>query len=52
MLLPTFLEAGFEWIRSPMLVPRIGYCEYRCTLCGQVCPTGAIKRLPLEEKLK
>ena len=31
---------------------RIGYCEYNCTLCGQVCPTGAIKRLPVEEKRK
>ena len=51
-LQPTLLEAGLEGIWSPMLVPRIGYCEYRCTLCGQVCPTGAIKRLTLEEKAK
>lgn len=51
-LQPTFLEAGFEGIWSPVLVPRIGYCEYRCTLCGQVCPTGAIKKLSLEEKSK
>jgi len=51
-LQPTFLEAGLEGIWSPLLVPRIGYCEYRCTLCGQVCPTGAIKRLPLAEKTK
>ena len=51
-LQPTLLEAGLEGIWSPLLVPRIGYCEYRCTLCGQVCPTGAIKRLPLEEKAK
>jgi polyferredoxin len=51
-LQPALLEAGIEGIWSPMLVPRIGYCEYRCTLCGQVCPTGAIKRLPLEEKAK
>jgi len=51
-LQPTFLEAGLEGIWSPVLVPRIGYCEYRCTLCGQVCPTGAIRRLPLEEKMK
>jgi MauM/NapG family ferredoxin protein len=51
-LQPTLLEAGLEGIWSPMLVPRIGYCEYRCTLCGQVCPTGAIKRLKLEEKAK
>jgi polyferredoxin len=51
-LQPTLLEAGSEGIWSPMLVPRIGYCEYRCTLCGQVCPTGAIKKLTLEEKAK
>ncbi len=37
-------------IWSPVLVPRIGYCEYRCTLCGQVCPTGAIRKLGSEEK--
>jgi MauM/NapG family ferredoxin protein len=51
-LQPTLLEAGLEGIWSPMLVPRIGYCEYRCTLCGQVCPTGAIKRLQIAEKTK
>jgi polyferredoxin/Pyruvate/2-oxoacid:ferredoxin oxidoreductase delta subunit len=50
-LQPTFLEAGFEGLWSPRLIPRMGYCEYRCTLCGQVCPSGAIRRLPLEEKL-
>jgi MauM/NapG family ferredoxin protein len=51
-LQPTLLEAGLEGIWSPVLVPRIGYCEYRCTLCGQVCPTGAIKKLALAEKMK
>jgi MauM/NapG family ferredoxin protein len=49
-LQPTFLEAGIDGIWTPMLVPRIGYCEYRCTLCGQVCPTGAITKLSLQEK--
>lgn len=51
-LQPTLLEAGLEGIWSPILVPKIGYCEYRCTLCGQVCPTGAIKRLTLKEKVE
>ncbi len=51
-LQPTLLEAGLEGIWSPVLIPRIGYCEYRCTLCGQVCPTGAIRQLPLDEKVK
>ncbi|MDH5203643.1 MAG: 4Fe-4S dicluster domain-containing protein, partial [Nitrospirota bacterium] len=51
-LQPTLLEAGLEGIWSPLLIPKIGYCEYRCTLCGQVCPTGAIKKLELKEKVK
>ncbi|MEW6599983.1 MAG: 4Fe-4S binding protein [Nitrospirota bacterium] len=50
-LQPSFLEAGLEGIWSPVLVPKTGYCEYRCTLCGQVCPTGAIEKLPLDKKV-
>ncbi len=51
-LQPAFLEAGLEGLWTPILIPRIGYCEYHCTLCGQVCPTGAIKRLTIPEKEK
>lgn len=51
-LQPTLFEAGLEGVWSPVLVPKLGYCEYRCTLCGQVCPTGAIKRLELSDKAK
>ena len=36
----------------PVLVPKIGYCEYYCSLCSQVCPTGAIKELTIPEKTK
>jgi MauM/NapG family ferredoxin protein len=49
-LQPTFLQAGFEGIWSPVLVSRIGYCEYNCTLCGQVCPTDAIEQLDVDVK--
>jgi polyferredoxin len=38
----SFAEAGIEGLWTPVLVSRIGYCEPSCTLCGQVCPTGAI----------
>ena len=34
-----------------LLVMRVGYCEYNCVLCGQVCPTGAIWKISEEEKL-
>jgi MauM/NapG family ferredoxin protein len=51
-LQPALFEAGATGLWTPLLVPRIGYCEYNCTLCGQVCPTGAIRRLPVVEKRK
>ncbi|MEA2005028.1 MAG: 4Fe-4S binding protein [Acidobacteriota bacterium] len=49
-LQPALTEAGPEGIWTPILVPRIGYCEYYCSLCSQVCPTGAIKELTIEQK--
>jgi len=51
-LQPALLEAGFRGIWTPHLVPEIGYCEYHCTLCGSVCPTGAIQRITEAQKLK
>jgi len=49
-LQPAFLETGIEGFWTPLLKPRLGYCDYTCTACGEVCPTGAIERLSLEEK--
>ncbi len=51
-LQPALGEAGPEGLWTPVLVPKIGYCEYYCSLCTQVCPTGAIKKLTVEEKNK
>jgi polyferredoxin len=48
---PAAFEAGLEGLWSPVLVPRIGYCEPSCVLCGQVCPTGAIWEITQDEKL-
>ena len=49
-LQPALAEAGVEGIWTPVLVPRIGYCEPSCTLCSQVCPTGAIWEVTAKEK--
>ncbi|WP_318258779.1 4Fe-4S dicluster domain-containing protein [Geobacter anodireducens] len=49
-LYPAALQAGVEGVYTPVLIPRLGYCEYNCTLCGQVCPTGAIPNLPVPAK--
>lgn len=51
-LQPSMLESGWEGLWTPVSVPRSGFCEYNCNLCGQVCPTGAIKKLALPEKQK
>ncbi len=51
-LQPALLEAGLLGLWSPIVVARHGYCEYHCTLCGQVCPTGAIRELPAETKIQ
>jgi MauM/NapG family ferredoxin protein len=49
-LQPVVFDTGLEGLWTPRLVPEIGYCEYKCTLCGEVCPTGAIPRLSGPEK--
>ncbi len=49
---PTLAEAGLEGLWTPMLVARIGYCDYECNLCGQICPTQAIESLALADKKK
>ncbi len=49
-LQPTLLEAGLEGIWTPVLRSRLGYCDYACTACGQICPSGAIPRLSLADK--
>jgi len=49
-LQPSVGTSGWQGLWTPELVPEIGYCEYNCTLCGNVCPTGAIPKLPVEQK--
>jgi ferredoxin len=49
-LQPALTEAGLEGLWTPILTPRLGYCDYSCSACGEVCPVEAIPPLPLEEK--
>jgi Pyruvate/2-oxoacid:ferredoxin oxidoreductase delta subunit len=46
------LEAGLEGMWTPVLKQELGYCEYKCNMCTQVCPTDAIAKMTLEEKQK
>jgi polyferredoxin len=49
-LQPALAQGGLEGLWTPVLVSRLGYCDFACTACGHVCPSGAIPKLDLEEK--
>jgi len=49
-LQPALFESGWDGMFSPRLIPRIGECDEYCNRCGNACPTGAIRSLPLEIK--
>jgi MauM/NapG family ferredoxin protein len=49
---PTLAEAGMAGFWTPHLIMIQGYCEYTCTLCGSVCPTGAIREISAKEKIE
>ena len=47
---PASFQGGIEGIWTPVLIPRRGYCTDSCTLCHQVCPTGAIRAFTMSDK--
>ena len=49
---PTLGEAGMAGFWTPRLDMLVGYCEPTCTLCGGVCPTGAIQEISAREKVE
>ncbi|MCU0597040.1 MAG: 4Fe-4S binding protein [Desulfobacterota bacterium] len=49
-LQPVWFEAGLSGLWTPKITARLAGCEQGCNLCGQVCPTAAIRPLSLEEK--
>ena len=50
VLQPASLEQGIEGLWAPRVVADWSGCEVSCNNCGQVCPTGAIRAIPLDEK--
>ena len=47
----TLSESGLEGLWTPVLDFSVGFCQLNCTLCSEVCPTGAIQKIDLEKKL-
>lgn len=50
VLQPTGFDQGLEGLWTPRVVANWAGCEATCNNCGQVCPTGAIRALGIEEK--
>ena len=50
VLHPAGLEAGLDALWTPVAVPSWAGCHQDCNFCGQVCPTGAIRPLPIKAK--
>ncbi len=51
-LQPDGIRNSLLELWAPVAVMRMGYCEYNCNLCGQVCPTKAILPLTVGQKQK
>ena len=50
VLQPLGFAQGLEGLWTPYVNADWAGCESSCNACTQVCPTGAIRALPLEEK--
>jgi ferredoxin len=50
VLQPSFLEYGLLEIMQPRMDYKTGFCNYDCTVCLEVCPSGAIVSTKQESK--
>lgn len=50
VLRPSSNEFGWLHAMHPVMSFDSAYCRYNCTRCTEVCPTGALRPLTMEEK--
>jgi ferredoxin len=50
VLIPAFLDYGVLGMLQPQMDYRISFCNFDCTRCGDVCPSGAL--LPMTQERK
>ena len=49
---PSRLSNGLINLFTPEIRFDIGFCDYYCNRCGQICPNNVIQKLSLEKKQK
>ncbi len=50
VLQPSVLQYGLGGLLQPTMDFSTSYCTFECTRCTEVCPSGALARLSLDEK--
>ncbi|MBI9036849.1 MAG: 4Fe-4S dicluster domain-containing protein [Bacteroidales bacterium] len=50
VLQPSFLEYGLKGIMQPKMDFYTSFCNFECVKCSEICPTGAILPIELENK--
>lgn len=50
VLQPAVFEYGLEGLMKPRMDYTASFCDYDCTKCVDVCPDGALERLPVAAK--
>ena len=50
ILIPSTTELGLAGFLQPIMKFEHGFCNYDCTICGEVCPPRAIHALSKEQK--
>ena len=50
VLQPSLGQLGLRGFLAPRLDYAVSYCQYECVTCLDLCPSGALERLPLVRK--
>ncbi len=47
---PAFMQYGIDGLMLPRMDYFASFCNFECTICTEVCPTGALQKLNVEKK--
>jgi len=50
VLQPSYLEYGFLGMMQPTMDYNKSFCNFECKICTEICPTGALQSLNLDDK--